>query len=63
MTEVPSSTKHIPAERLFKVAGHDDHKLSSSEFDHLKGCGVCVDRFAQFVHQSIKEAGDKDHHP
>ena len=48
--------RHILPERLFKAAARGE-TLQEAEFEHLKHCVYCQDRFHQFVRQRLKERG------
>jgi len=53
----PESTglaSHILPERLFKVAARGE-TFQDEEFQHLKNCGFCQERFHQFVQRNVKE--------
>jgi hypothetical protein len=53
----PESTgwaSHILPERLFKVAARGE-TFQDEEFQHLKNCGFCQERFHQFVQRNLKE--------
>ena len=55
----PESTglaNHILSERLFKLAARDE-TFKEEEFQHLKNCGFCQERFQQFVQQTATEHG------
>ena len=47
------SGKHVEAERLFNVAISPDQQLLPNEFDHLKRCLWCLERFVHFVRQIL----------
>ena len=51
---ITGSGKHVNAERLFHVAISTDQQLLPEEFEHLKGCLQCFDRFSDFVRQNIQ---------
>jgi hypothetical protein len=48
--------RHILPERLFKVAARSE-TFQDEEFQHLKDCVLCQERFQQFVRQKLKERG------
>ena len=53
----PESTglaSHILPERLFKVVARGE-TFQEEEFQHLKDCGFCQERFHQFVQRNLKE--------
>ena len=53
-----ASRSHIAARRLFEAATARDTSFSSGEFNHLKLCSACFDRFAQFVRQQQRQDPD-----
>ena len=55
MPNTHSVGKHVEAERLFNVAFSPDQQLSPDEFEHLKRCLWCLERFSHFVRQQIQD--------
>jgi hypothetical protein len=53
-----ASSSHIAARRLFEVATACDTWFDSKEFNHLKLCSGCFDRFVQFVRQQQRQNPD-----
>jgi hypothetical protein len=54
MSSAAASGKHVAAERLFKVAINSEQQLTPDEFEHLKKCLWCLERFSHFVRQNIQ---------
>ena len=50
---------HIPAPRLLTVADRDNGRFDFSELEHLKKCGLCVDRFSLFLRQRMQSSSDR----
>ena len=53
-----SASRHVPPERLFKVAARGE-SFHAEEFQHLKNCVLCQERFQQFV---LQKPADGSHH-
>ena len=53
-SESTEGARHILPERLFKVGARGD-TFQDEEFQHLKNCGFCQERFHQFVQRNLKE--------
>jgi hypothetical protein len=49
------SANHISGERLFEVVTCDGVEFVSDEFQHLKCCELCLDRFSEFIRQKLRD--------
>jgi hypothetical protein len=48
---------HVPAKRLFDVAVGNYPWFQLNEFEHMKKCSGCVDRFVHFVRYEKRDKG------